>query len=49
MLTDAGIEVTARSGTADELLARVAEFPPDAVVVNIRLRPLTPAKECEPP
>ncbi|MDF2746208.1 MAG: two-component system response regulator [Propionibacteriaceae bacterium] len=39
MLTDAGIEVTGRSGTADELLVRVAEFPPDAVVVDIRLPP----------
>ena len=39
MLTDAGIEVTARSGTADELLVRVAEYPPDAVVVDIRLPP----------
>jgi DNA-binding NarL/FixJ family response regulator len=39
LLTDAGIEVTGRSGTADELLARVAEFPPDAVVVDIRLPP----------
>ena len=32
LLTDACIEVTARSGTADELLVRVAEYPPDAVV-----------------
>jgi DNA-binding NarL/FixJ family response regulator len=39
LLTDAGIEVTARSGTADELLVRVAEYPPDAVVVDIRLPP----------
>jgi DNA-binding NarL/FixJ family response regulator len=39
LLTDAGIEVTGRSGTADELLVRVAEFPPDAVVVDIRLPP----------
>ena len=35
LLTDAGIEVTARCGTADELLARVAEDPPDAVIVDI--------------
>jgi hypothetical protein len=39
LLTDAGIEVTARSGTDDELLVRVAEYPPDAVVVDIRLPP----------
>jgi hypothetical protein len=37
LLTDAGIELTGRSGTANELLVRVAEFPPDAVVVDIRL------------
>jgi DNA-binding NarL/FixJ family response regulator len=39
LLTDAGIEVTGRNGTADELLVRVAEYPPDAVVVDIRLPP----------
>jgi DNA-binding NarL/FixJ family response regulator len=39
LLTDAGIEVTARCGTADELLIRVAEDPPDAVIVDIRLPP----------
>ena len=39
LLTDAGIEVTARCGTADELLARVAEDPPDAVIVDIRMPP----------
>ena len=39
LLTDAGIEVTARCGTADELLVRVAEDPPDAVIVDIRLPP----------
>jgi DNA-binding NarL/FixJ family response regulator len=39
LLTDADIEVTARCGTADELLIRVAEDPPDAVVVDIRLPP----------
>jgi DNA-binding NarL/FixJ family response regulator len=39
LLTDADIEVTARCGTADELLARVAIDPPDAVIVDIRLPP----------
>jgi DNA-binding NarL/FixJ family response regulator len=39
LLTDAGIEVTHRCGTADELLVRVAEDPPDAVVVDIRMPP----------
>jgi DNA-binding NarL/FixJ family response regulator len=39
LLTDAGIEVTARCGTADELLARVAADPPDAVIVDIRMPP----------
>ena len=39
LLTDADIEVTARCGTADELLARVAVDPPDAVIVDIRLPP----------
>jgi DNA-binding NarL/FixJ family response regulator len=39
LLTDADIEVTARCGTADELLARVAQDQPDAVIVDIRLPP----------
>ena len=39
LLTDAGIEVTARCGTADELLTRVAADPPDAVIVDIRMPP----------
>jgi DNA-binding NarL/FixJ family response regulator len=39
LLTDADIEVTARCGTADELLTRVGIDPPDAVIVDIRLPP----------
>jgi DNA-binding NarL/FixJ family response regulator len=39
LLADGGIDVTASCGTAAELLVRVAENPPDAVVVDIRLPP----------
>jgi DNA-binding NarL/FixJ family response regulator len=39
LLTDAGIEVIASCGTADEVLVRVADDPPDVVVVDIRLPP----------
>jgi DNA-binding NarL/FixJ family response regulator len=39
LLTDAGCEVVASCGTADALLARVREEPPDVAVVDIRLPP----------
>src|SRR5206468_1847013 len=39
ILEAAGIEVAAQCGTADELLLKVRSFPPDVVVVDIRLPP----------
>jgi DNA-binding NarL/FixJ family response regulator len=36
---DAGFEVVAKCGTADELMLKVNSFPPDVVVVDIRLPP----------
>jgi len=39
VLADAGIEVTAQVGTADELLQAVDELQPDVVVVDIRMPP----------
>src|SRR5919107_3722310 len=39
LLTSAGFEVTAHCGTADELLLHVRSYPPDVVVVDIRLPP----------
>jgi DNA-binding NarL/FixJ family response regulator len=39
LLTDAGMDVVARCGTADELLLHVRSFPPDVVIVDIRLPP----------
>jgi DNA-binding NarL/FixJ family response regulator len=39
LMTDAGLEVTAQCGTADELLTHVRSFPPDVAVVDIRLPP----------
>jgi DNA-binding NarL/FixJ family response regulator len=39
ILEDAGIEVAAQCATADELLLKVRSFPPDVVVVDIRLPP----------
>jgi DNA-binding NarL/FixJ family response regulator len=39
LLTDAGLEVTASCGTADDLLLHVRSDPPDAVIVDIRLPP----------
>ena len=39
LLEDAGIEVAAQCATADELLLKVRSFPPDVVVVDIRLPP----------
>jgi DNA-binding NarL/FixJ family response regulator len=39
LLTDAGCEVLASCATADDLLARVREEPPDVAVVDIRLPP----------
>jgi len=39
LLGDAGIEVTAQVGTADELLEAVDEMQPDVAVVDIRMPP----------
>ena len=39
ILEDAGVEVAAACGTADELLLKVRSFPPDVAVVDIRLPP----------
>jgi DNA-binding NarL/FixJ family response regulator len=39
VLSDAGIEVTAQAGTADELLEAVDELQPDVAVVDIRMPP----------
>jgi DNA-binding NarL/FixJ family response regulator len=39
LLTDAGIDVVACCGTADELLLKVRSFPPDVAIVDIRLPP----------
>jgi DNA-binding NarL/FixJ family response regulator len=39
ILTDAGMDVAAQCGTADELLLKVRSFPPDVAVVDIRLPP----------
>jgi DNA-binding NarL/FixJ family response regulator len=39
LLGDAGLEVTASCGTADELLLHVRSDPPDVVIVDIRLPP----------
>jgi DNA-binding NarL/FixJ family response regulator len=39
LLTDAGFDVVAQAGDADELRARVAELKPDVAVVDIRMPP----------
>jgi DNA-binding NarL/FixJ family response regulator len=39
LFTSAGMQVTAQCGTADELLLHVRSYPPDVVVVDIRLPP----------
>jgi DNA-binding NarL/FixJ family response regulator len=39
LLGDAGLEVTASCGTADDLLLHVRSDPPDVVIVDIRLPP----------
>jgi DNA-binding NarL/FixJ family response regulator len=39
VLDDAGFDVVAECGTADELLLKVRSFPPDVAVVDIRLPP----------
>src|SRR5262249_11202637 len=39
LLGDAGFDVVAKCGTADELMLKVNSFPPDIVVVDIRLPP----------
>jgi DNA-binding NarL/FixJ family response regulator len=39
LLTDAGMQVSAQCGTGDELLLQVRSYPPDVVIVDIRLPP----------
>jgi DNA-binding NarL/FixJ family response regulator len=39
LFADAGMEVSAQCGTADELLTQVRSFPPDVAIVDIRLPP----------
>jgi DNA-binding NarL/FixJ family response regulator len=39
LFADAGMQVSAQCGTADELLRHVRSFPPDVVIVDIRLPP----------
>jgi DNA-binding NarL/FixJ family response regulator len=39
LLTSAGMEISAQCGTADELLLHVRSYPPDIVIVDIRLPP----------
>jgi serine/threonine-protein kinase PknK len=39
VLAEAGVEVAAQAGTADELLAAVADVQPDVAVVDIRMPP----------
>jgi DNA-binding NarL/FixJ family response regulator len=39
VLTDAGFDVVAQCENADELLLKVRSFPPDVVIVDIRLPP----------
>ena len=39
LLVDAGVDVVAECGTADELLLKVNSFPPDVVILDIRLPP----------
>jgi DNA-binding NarL/FixJ family response regulator len=39
LLDEAGFDVVAQCGTADELMLKVRSFPPDVAVVDIRLPP----------
>jgi DNA-binding NarL/FixJ family response regulator len=39
LLGDSGFDVVAQCGTAEELLLKVRSFPPDVVIVDIRLPP----------
>jgi DNA-binding NarL/FixJ family response regulator len=39
LLDDAGCDVVAQCGTAEELLLKVRSFPPDVAIVDIRLPP----------
>jgi DNA-binding NarL/FixJ family response regulator len=39
LLNDAGFDVVAQCGTAEELMLKVRSFPPDVAVVDIRLPP----------
>src|SRR5207244_12133739 len=39
VLDEAGLDVVAQCGTADELMLKVRSFPPDVAIVDIRLPP----------
>jgi DNA-binding NarL/FixJ family response regulator len=48
LLTEAGIEVTGTSDTADKLLSLVANDEPDVAIVDIRLPRHTRTRGCRP-
>jgi DNA-binding NarL/FixJ family response regulator len=48
LLADAGVEVTAQVGTADELLEAIDELQPDVAVVDIRMPPPGATKDSPP-
>jgi DNA-binding NarL/FixJ family response regulator len=39
LLEDAGFEIVAQSGTADDLLLKVRSYSPDVAIVDIRMPP----------
>ena len=48
LLTDAGVEVLARSGTPSDLMRDVERLQPDVALVDIRMPPTTPKRASWP-
>lgn len=49
LLTDAGFEVVAQAGDADDLLRKVRAHKPDVAIVDVRMPPDHTDEACAPP
>ena len=49
LLGDAGLDVVARAGDADDLVRKVLAHKPDVAIVDVQMPPITPTTACWPP
>ena len=48
LLVEAGFDVVAQAADGDQLLALVDAHQPDVAIVDIRMPPRTPTRDCAP-